>query len=163
MDYEVISDDLIRFADQQNLEKFDVMGHSLGGRAAMTLACRFPDRVDGVISVDSAPINEAGNNMFGSFTYGVLEFMHNLSLENITREEAGLKIRQYFNNKPQFVGLVEQNIDKRSTDLKWLVNVESLYRNFLNVPYFDETLRFNSDKVYHIVGGKSHQYPFESY
>ena len=72
MNYSVISDDLIRFADRIGLEKFDVMGHSLGGRSAMTLACLFPDRVDGVISVDSAPIDESGNNMFVSFTYGVL-------------------------------------------------------------------------------------------
>ena len=62
MDYEAITDDLLRFADQHLLETFDVLGHSLGGRAAMTMACRFPDRVGGVISVDSAPINESGNN-----------------------------------------------------------------------------------------------------
>ena len=56
--YTVMSDDIIRFADQQKLDKFTVMGHSMGGRAAMTLACRFPERVDGVISVDAAPVCE---------------------------------------------------------------------------------------------------------
>ena len=58
MNYQVISDDVIRFADKQGLEKFTVLGHSLGGRTAMTVACRYPDRVDACISVDAAPINE---------------------------------------------------------------------------------------------------------
>lgn len=54
----------------------------------MTLACRYPNRVDGVISVDAAPVNERGNEAFGSFTYSVLEFMHSLKDKNasITKE-----------------------------------------------------------------------------
>jgi len=60
----------------------------MGGRTAMTLACRYPNRVDGVISVDAAPVNERGNEAFGSFTYSVLEFMHSLKDKNasITKE-----------------------------------------------------------------------------
>ena len=30
----------------------------MGGRTAMTLACRYPDRVDGFISLDAAPVDE---------------------------------------------------------------------------------------------------------
>ena len=74
MDYTVLSDDIIRFADKIKLEKFTIMGHSLGGRTAMTTACRFPERVDGVISIDSAPKDERGRGSFFSFTYGVVEF-----------------------------------------------------------------------------------------
>jgi pimeloyl-ACP methyl ester carboxylesterase len=49
-----------------------MMGHSLGGRTAMTTACRFPDRVEAVISIDSAPKDERGRGSFFSFTYGVI-------------------------------------------------------------------------------------------
>ena len=66
MNYKVLSDDIMRFADKHGLSKFTLLGHSLGGRASMTTACRFPDRVDGVISIDSAPVNESsGQNNFG--------------------------------------------------------------------------------------------------
>ena len=58
------------------LETFTLLGHSLGGRTAMTTACRFEDRVDGVISVDSAPIDESKNQQFGQFVYGMIEFMY---------------------------------------------------------------------------------------
>lgn len=70
--YEVMSDDIIRFADQQRLEKFTLLGHSMGARAAMSVMQRFPDRTNGTISVDAAPVNESGNNAFGSFAEQVV-------------------------------------------------------------------------------------------
>lgn len=73
--YEVMSDDIIRFADQNNMDKFTVLGHSMGARATMTLMCRYPDRLDGAISVDAAPVNERGNPTFG-FIKSVVSFQH---------------------------------------------------------------------------------------
>ena len=32
--YEIFADDIIRFADKQGLDKFDVLGHSMGGRTS---------------------------------------------------------------------------------------------------------------------------------
>ena len=60
-----MSEDIIRFADQNAIEKFTVLGHSMGARTAMTLMGRYPDRIDGAISVDAAPVNESGNPSFG--------------------------------------------------------------------------------------------------
>ena len=79
--YTTMSDDVIRFADEQGIDKFTAMGHSMGARTAMTLACRFPDRVDGVVSVDAAPKNERDQHAFGSFAEQVIDFMLNLSKE----------------------------------------------------------------------------------
>ena len=81
MNYEVLSDDIIRFADNLFLEKFTVLGHSMGGKTAMTVACRYPDRVDGVISVDSAPVSavdSASSNHVMSTTQRVVSFMYDL-------------------------------------------------------------------------------------
>jgi esterase len=55
--YKVMSDDIMRFADQNGFDQFTVLGHSMGGRVAMTLACRFPDRLDAAISIDAAPVD----------------------------------------------------------------------------------------------------------
>lgn len=64
MNYTVISDDIIRFADRNELDKFTVLGHSLGGRSAMTTACRYPDRVEGCIVIDAAPVDESVNTFY---------------------------------------------------------------------------------------------------
>lgn len=74
--YSVMSDDILRFADQQHLDKFTVMGHSLGARTSMTFACRYSDRVDGCISIDAAPKDERATPEFRAFTWSVVEFMN---------------------------------------------------------------------------------------
>ena len=97
----------------------------------MTTACRFPDRVDGVISVDSAPVDESGPAAFFSFTYGVIEFMAKLQNEgNLTRKEAISRAREFFKGKPEFVNLLQTNMNRSVDHLEWLVNIESIYRNF---------------------------------
>jgi hypothetical protein len=47
-------------------------------------------------------------------------------------------------------------------EVKWLVNTEALLREFRNIPYFDETLRYTGPTL-QIVGGRSKIYPFEAY
>jgi esterase len=55
MTYAEMADDVIRFADQKQISKFTVLGHNIGAKTAMNLACRFPDRISGMISIDTAP------------------------------------------------------------------------------------------------------------
>eukprot|EP00347_Sterkiella_histriomuscorum_P019495 403341410 len=163
MNYMVITDDIIRFADKLQLEKFTVLGHSLGGRTAMTLACRFPDRVDGCISVDSAPVDERTNLKFREFTYSVLEFMNSLSNKSLSKDQAIKEAQVFFKNKTQFVALLERNMDPNHKDeVKWLVNAEALFKEYDNIPYFDEQLRYQGP-CYHLVGEKSRQYSYSAY
>jgi pimeloyl-ACP methyl ester carboxylesterase len=46
----------------------------MGGRTAMTLACRFPDRVEACISVDAGPVDESKTNIleFKNFNFNVV-------------------------------------------------------------------------------------------
>jgi esterase len=55
MNYEVLVQDVIAWLDTQGLSRVTLMGHSMGGKAAMLLACRHPERVERLIVVDIAP------------------------------------------------------------------------------------------------------------
>ncbi len=55
MDYPAMVDDVITWLDAQSLSKVTLMGHSMGGKTAMLLACRHPERVERLIVVDIAP------------------------------------------------------------------------------------------------------------
>ena len=50
--------DIAGFVDAMNLEKFVLVGHSMGGRNAIMYTGCFPDRVAGLILVDSRPDND---------------------------------------------------------------------------------------------------------
>lgn len=47
--------DVVRYADKKNLDRFTLVGHSMGGKVAMNVAMLYPNRIDGVIIVDIPP------------------------------------------------------------------------------------------------------------
>ena len=55
MTYGAMVDDVIAWLDAQGIAKTTLLGHSLGGKVAMLLACRHPKRVARLIVVDIAP------------------------------------------------------------------------------------------------------------
>jgi esterase len=55
MTYAAMADDLIGWMDGQGMAKATLVGHSMGGKTAMLLACRHPERVARLIVVDIAP------------------------------------------------------------------------------------------------------------
>jgi esterase len=56
MAYADMADDVLQLMDKLGLETSAVMGHSMGGKTAMALALRHPQRVSRLIVVDIAPI-----------------------------------------------------------------------------------------------------------
>ena len=76
MNYHALSEDVIRFADERCIDTFTMMGHSMGGRTAMYVACRYPDRVKGLIVIDTAPVNEsAKSDEFNKDVISILKFI----------------------------------------------------------------------------------------
>lgn len=57
MTYPEMMDDVRRWLDAQGLSRVTLVGHSMGGKVAMLLACREPERVERMVVVDIAPKN----------------------------------------------------------------------------------------------------------
>jgi pimeloyl-ACP methyl ester carboxylesterase len=55
MSYEEMAGDVARWLDAQGLAQAELIGHSMGGKVAMLLACRQPARVSRLVVVDIAP------------------------------------------------------------------------------------------------------------
>ena len=67
--YNVMTEDLKQFIQRHNLQKVILIGHSLGGKTAMTFASTYPQMVDKLIIVDIAP------RAYFSSLKGLIEFM----------------------------------------------------------------------------------------
>ncbi|OQX64170.1 MAG: hypothetical protein B5M51_04210 [Anaerolinea sp. 4484_236] len=52
IDWKPLSDDLLRFMDEQKLEKINAVGHSVGGIALLRAALREPERFSHIILLD---------------------------------------------------------------------------------------------------------------
>lgn len=56
INYDLMVEDLVYWVGSKNIDNFYLMGHSMGGKVAMVYACKFPQRVKGLIIEDIAPI-----------------------------------------------------------------------------------------------------------
>lgn len=82
MDYELLVEDVLAWLDSRRMDMVYLLGHSLGGKAAMALACRHPERLEGLIVADIAPKDNPA--MLSEF-----EAMERLDLEKLSsRAEA---------------------------------------------------------------------------
>ena len=83
MTYPAMAADVLAFADRQRLERFFLLGHSMGGKVAMAVALTEPERVVGAIVADIAPVPYAHDfeELIGA--------LRGLDLSGITRRAEG--------------------------------------------------------------------------
>src|SRR5690606_19607357 len=55
MSYEAMAADVLAWLDRKGFAQVELMGHSMGGKTAMLLASRHPERVSRLVVVDIAP------------------------------------------------------------------------------------------------------------
>ena len=84
MSYEAMAKDLIDYADEYNISKFDIMGHSMGGKLAMHTALWHPDWVRSVISIEAAPKNHSKHPDISYNTNQMMEKVWGVKLDGLT-------------------------------------------------------------------------------
>lgn len=56
MSYQAMAADLLKFMQDQQIDKARIIGHSMGGKVAMQLALSHPEKVDRLVVADIAPV-----------------------------------------------------------------------------------------------------------
>lgn len=78
----LMAEDVVRFLDENDIEKANVLGHSLGGRVLIDMAINHPQRVANQIVVDIGPFDYYDAEKF-PYTIGMLRQLRQLSLMNL--------------------------------------------------------------------------------
>jgi esterase len=88
MTYSLMVEDVLRYADEAKIEKFDFLGHSLGGKVAMQMALRHPDRIRSVITLEAAPKDLSKEEKIKANTLNCLERLLSVKIQGLTRRGA---------------------------------------------------------------------------
>jgi len=142
-DYESISEDLAELIDG----RWDVLGHSMGGKAAMVLALRHPEKVNRLVVADIAPV------AYGHTQAHLVEAMAALDLSAATsRGEADRALAASVED-PGVRAFLLQSLDVK--ERRWRLNLDVLGREMQKILSFPEIEGHFDGPALFLFGGNS--------
>lgn len=119
--YTLMADDLASFISEEGLQDFILMGHSMGGKTAMTYAQEYEDLIDKLIIVDM------GVKGYPIHHDGIISGLKSLDLTKIkSRSEAENELAQHIDNNAIRQFLLKNLYWKEKGQLAWRINIPVL-------------------------------------
>jgi pimeloyl-ACP methyl ester carboxylesterase len=152
MDYMVMAEDVKETMEAQWMyEGAIILGHSMGGKAAMQLALAHPELVKALIVLDIAPVEYSSSHEI------ILQALQDIELEGVTRrQEVSEPLNQAINNE-SIVNFLMKNLSRQKDgSYRWKVNLEAVRNNYqalLSPPIFED-VPFNGPTLF-VRGGLS--------
>ncbi|MCB0705639.1 MAG: alpha/beta fold hydrolase [Saprospiraceae bacterium] len=129
INYPVLATDLQAFLESHWIYKTHLIGHSMGGKTAMQFATSFPDMVEKLVIIDSAPKKYAGGHQL------IFEALFDLDLANLeNREQADLALQSRIPEKDvrQFL-LKNLTRNKQAPGYSWKMNLPVLFNHYADI------------------------------
>ena len=149
--YDLMVDDVMTWMDHHGVETAVIIGHSMGGKVAMRMACRHPERVTHLIAVDIAPRAYPSTHLLE------FEAMHALRLDRVESrtgaEELMKPLVADWGLRKFLLTNLERGEDGR---FGWKVNITAIEEGMSALE--DEPLRENdlyAGSTLFLLGGKS--------
>lgn len=132
MTYEQMAQDVLDTLDMLDIERADLLGHSMGGKAAMIAALNAPGRVDRLIVVDIAPVDYAHTHT------PLIEAMMSLDAGALrSRAEADEKLESAIPDRMTRHFLL-QSLEKADEGYRWRLNLPALKRSMTDLVGFPD-------------------------
>lgn len=148
MSYEAMAGDVRAFIGSQDIAGAAVMGHSMGGKAAMALALESPELVGALIVVDVAPVTRPPE--LRAFTRA----MAAVDLSQVARRADAERLLQAAIDDRRVRGFLVQNLVVRDGRAAWRLNLDVIDRGMEGIGGFpDRLLRRRYDGPTHFITG----------
>lgn len=135
MGYVEMADDVQRFIAHHGLQRPAVMGHSMGGKTAMTLALRHPESLGALVVVDIAPVPYAD-----TMTPFAEAMRTPQVLSAATRTEAQRRLQPLLPD-PAVAPFLLQNLVMQNDHFDWRINLAGITAAIADLSDFPAELR----------------------
>lgn len=127
-DYASMSQDLAEFIRTHKLQQPVVMGHSMGGKVAMQLACQHPELLSRLIVVDIAP------RAYPLHHQRILEGLNSIDVASLTsRTEAEQQMAVHVSDPGTRQFLLKNLYRTEQGGFAWRINVPVITRDIANI------------------------------
>lgn len=150
--YTLLSADLKEFFQQQNISKAHIIGHSMGGKAAMKFTLANPELVEKLIVVDIAPSEAEDHHTFIFEALDAADVAHATS-----REQVETALRSKIGDDNTTIQFLMKGLqrDADEKNFEWKFNLTALWNHYEDIMGSISGNRpFNGPTLF-IKGGKS--------
>ena len=154
MSHDDLAHDILHYMEFHKLDKINLLGHSLGGKAVMQFAIKYPIKVDKLIVVDISP------KAYPPHHQGIIKALETIDFEKQTsRQEVEEVLQQYIPEKSVVQFLAKNLYWTDDKKLNWRFNLKTLsdkYTEFVSNAikygvYSGETLFIAGEKSNYIL------------
>ena len=119
-----MADEVLAMLDRLGLQAVNVLGHSLGGKVAMSLALRYPSRVHKLVVADIAPVTYASQHDAVFTGLSAIDLQH---VKNRAEVQQSLQASIEDTSTCQFL---MQNLEKQEQGFRWRMNLPVIIKNY---------------------------------
>lgn len=150
MSHDDLAHDISHYMDFHHIEKANLLGHSLGGKAVMQFAIKYPIKVQKLIVVDISP------KAYPPHHQGILKALESVDFENLnTRQQVEEVLQQYIPEKSVIQFLAKNLYWTDDKKLAWRFNLKTLSEKYSE--FVSNAIKFGvfSGETLFIAGAKS--------
>ncbi len=138
MSYIDMADDIITLCDHLNISDCMLMGHSMGGKVAMTVALTHPEQFSALIIADIAPFD------YEHSFHDLVEAMKNMDFKNLkSRADAEAKLKK-MSNDINTIQFILQNLIRVDGNFSWRINLDAISASLTSLSQFPNNLKTKS-------------------
>ncbi|XP_013411324.1 protein ABHD11 [Lingula anatina] len=165
MDYFAMSEDVTNLLQTMEIEKAIVIGHSMGGKTAMTLALTQPELVRKLVVVDNAPVQfSMTKSDFPKYIQNMRKIQLDQSKSLIENRRNADEVLQEAVKSEKVRSFLLTNLVEKNTIIQWRCNLDYIENNLMNVfgfPFFDDFEAYVEKTLF--IGGENSDYIEEEY
>ena len=157
MTYSDMANDVLQFMSQQSMERAILVGHSMGGKVAQACALMEPDRIQGLVVLDIAPVQYSTQDAHWKAVHDIIQTMTTIHVgAGVTKQAVDQQLRNAIPD-PALRAFVLTNLQVRSGACDWKIPIHTIAHELDQLAAFDFSSshqQYHGD-VFFIHGGQS--------
>ena len=118
--YSIMVNDVYEFIKEKNINKFSIIGHSMGGKLGMLFTLLYPQFVKQLFVVDIAPVDYPREKI------EVVDYLLKIDIKNCkSRKDVDVKLSNYINDK-ELRSFLLQNLNFNNGIYSWSLDLNTI-------------------------------------